>query len=156
MVILILGENYTYKMLLKWGKSVQCFQYFIKHAAKMSLSDSAWSGRLYSQRPRPFWRAMAGCIAIGSLNATAHWFVFIALHEPMDVQFHCVIKKASVEEEKRNLQLVMILIIVNVYYIFLDIKTVWKVELHQTEGKIWPLNWLCIRRFPITNAWNSY
>ncbi len=29
------------------------------------------SGRLYSQRPRPFWRAMAGCMAIGSLNAAA-------------------------------------------------------------------------------------
>ncbi len=32
----------------------------------------------------------------------SHWFVFIALHEPMDVQFHCVIEKASVEEEKRG------------------------------------------------------
>ncbi len=30
----------------------------------------------------------------------SHWFDFIALHEPMDVQFHCVIEKALVEEEK--------------------------------------------------------
>ncbi len=29
------------------------------------------SGRLYSQRPRPFWRALAGCIAIGLLIAAA-------------------------------------------------------------------------------------
>ncbi len=28
-------------------------------------------GRLYSQRPRPFWQAMAGCIAVGSFNAAA-------------------------------------------------------------------------------------
>ncbi len=27
------------------------------------------SGRLYSQRPRPFWQTMVGYIAIGSLNA---------------------------------------------------------------------------------------
>ncbi len=26
--------------------------------------------------------------------------IFIALHELMDVQFHCVIEKSSVEEEK--------------------------------------------------------
>ncbi len=35
---------------------------------------------------------MAGCIAMGSLNATAEPLVhFIARHEPMDVQFHYMI-----------------------------------------------------------------
>ncbi len=31
----------------------------------------------------------------------SHWFDFIALHEPIDVHFLCVIQKASVEEEKK-------------------------------------------------------
>ncbi len=49
---------------------------------------------LYSQRPRPFRRAMAGCMAIDSFTAAAEPLVsFLVLHEPMDVQFHCVIKK---------------------------------------------------------------
>ncbi len=52
-----------------------------------------WSGRLYSQTPLLFWRAMAGCIAIGSRSAAEPLVRFLVLHEPMDVQLHCVIKK---------------------------------------------------------------
>ncbi len=51
------------------------------------------SSRLYSQTPRPFWRAMAGCIAIGSRAVAEPLVSFLVLHEPMDVQLHCVIKK---------------------------------------------------------------
>ncbi len=33
-----------------------------------------WKGSwLYRQMPLPFWRAMAGCIAIGSRATAAHW-----------------------------------------------------------------------------------
>ncbi len=48
---------------------------------------------LYSQTPHPFWRAMAGCIAIGLCATTEPLVCFLGLHEPMDVQFHCVIYK---------------------------------------------------------------
>ncbi len=49
--------------------------------------------RLYSQMPRPFWRDLAGIVAIGSCSSAAdHWFVFLPLHEPIVVQFHCVIE----------------------------------------------------------------
>ncbi len=50
-----------------------------------------WIGRLYSKEAPPI---LAGCIAIASLNAAAEPLVcFQALHEPMDGQLHCVIKK---------------------------------------------------------------
>ncbi len=43
---------------------------------------------------------MAGCIAIGSHVAAKPLVSFLILHEPMNVQLHCVIwNKASVEEE---------------------------------------------------------
>ncbi len=48
---------------------------------------------LYSQTPLPFWWAMAGCIARGSRAAAESLVCFLVLHEPMDVQFHCVIIK---------------------------------------------------------------
>ncbi len=32
----------------------------------------------------------------------SHWFVFIALHEPMDVQFHCVIEKGFSWSRKKR------------------------------------------------------
>ncbi len=51
------------------------------------------SGGLYSQTPHPFWWAMACCIAIGSRAAAEPLVSFLVLHEPMDVQFHCVIIK---------------------------------------------------------------
>ncbi len=48
-------------------------------------------GRLYSKEAPPI---LAVCIAIASLNAAAEPLVcFQALHEPMDGQLHCVIKK---------------------------------------------------------------
>ncbi len=48
---------------------------------------------LYSQTPLPFRRAMVGSIAIGSHAAAEPLVCFLVLHEPMDVQFHCVIIK---------------------------------------------------------------
>ncbi len=51
------------------------------------------SDRLYRQTPLPFWQAMAGYIAIGSRTAAEPLVCFLVLHEPMDVQFHCVIIK---------------------------------------------------------------
>ncbi len=49
--------------------------------------------RLYSQMPRPFWRDLAGIIAIGSCSSAADPLVrFLPLHEPIVVQFHCVIE----------------------------------------------------------------
>lgn len=51
------------------------------------------SGCLYSQRPRPFWLALAGFAVIGSCSTAADPLVrFYPLHEPMAVQFHCVIE----------------------------------------------------------------
>ncbi len=41
---------------------------------------------------RPFWWAMAGCIVVGSRAAAEPLVCFLVLHEPMDVQLHCVIK----------------------------------------------------------------
>ncbi len=51
------------------------------------------SGHLYSQTPHLFWRAMEGCIAIGLCAAAESLVCVLVLHEPMDVQLHCVIKK---------------------------------------------------------------
>ncbi len=47
---------------------------------------------LYSQTPLLFWRAMAGCTAIGSLATVMHWFVFLILHEPITCSYNCVIE----------------------------------------------------------------
>ncbi len=44
--------------------------------------QSSW---LYSQMPLLFCRAIKGCIAIGSRATALHWFVFLILHEPIDV-----------------------------------------------------------------------
>ncbi len=52
--------------------------------------------------PLPFWRAMAGCIAIGSLATTVDWFVSFTLHEPIKCSYKCVIEKGFSEEEKRG------------------------------------------------------
>ncbi len=48
---------------------------------------------LYSQTPLPFWRAMAGCIAIGSLATALDWFVSFTLNEPITCSYNCVIEK---------------------------------------------------------------
>ncbi len=66
----------------------------LRRSMSEKLENWKKSGLLNSLRPRPFWWAMAGRIAIGSLNDAAEPLVrFIALHKPMDVQLHCVIKK---------------------------------------------------------------
>ncbi len=52
--------------------------------------------------PLPFWRAMAGCIAIGSLATTVDWFVSFTLHKPIKCSYKCVIEKGFSEEEKRD------------------------------------------------------
>ncbi len=41
---------------------------------------------------RPFWPSMAGCIVIGLRAADEPLCCFLVVHEPMDVQLHCVIK----------------------------------------------------------------
>ncbi len=41
----------------------------------------------------PFWRALAGFVAIVcAAPLPTHWFVVYALHEPIVMQFHCVIE----------------------------------------------------------------
>ncbi len=59
-------------------------------------------GRLYSQTPLPFWPAMAGRIAIGSRAAAEPLVRFLVLHEPMDMQFHCLIIKRLQLKRKKN------------------------------------------------------
>ncbi len=58
--------------------------------------------RLYSQIPCPFWRDLAGIVAIGSCSSAADPLVrFLPLHEPIVVQFHCVIEIDFSSGEKR-------------------------------------------------------
>ncbi len=57
------------------------------------LSRFPRSDRLHSQAPLLFWRAMAGCIAIGLHTAAEPLVSFLVLHEPMYMQLHCVLKK---------------------------------------------------------------
>ncbi len=58
--------------------------------------------RLYSQIPRPFWRDLAGIVVIGSCSSAADPLVrFLPLHEPIVVQFHCVIEIDFSSGEKR-------------------------------------------------------
>ncbi len=58
--------------------------------------------RLYSQIPRPFWRDLAGIVAIGSCSSAADPLVrFLPLHEPIVVQFHCVIEIDFSSGEKK-------------------------------------------------------
>ncbi len=77
----------------------------IRSSRSDQLADSFMcrqSGRLYSQTPLPFWRAMAGCIAICS-RAIAKPLVrfFLVLHKPMDVLFHCmIIKRLQLKRKK--------------------------------------------------------
>ncbi len=62
--------------------------------AEEKKSEMWWrSGHLYGQTPPPIWRAMEGCIAIGLRAAAEPLVCVLVLHEPMDVQLHCVIKK---------------------------------------------------------------
>ncbi len=58
--------------------------------------------RLYSQIPRPFWRDLAGIVTIDSCSSAADPLVhFLPLHEPIVVQFHCVIEIDFSSGEKR-------------------------------------------------------
>ncbi len=54
--------------------------------------------RLYSQIPRTFWRDLAGIVAIGSSDPLVR---FLPLHEPIVMQFHCVIEIDFSSGEKR-------------------------------------------------------
>ncbi len=49
-------------------------------------------GADYIARPLPFWRAMAGCIAIGSLATAVHWLIFLILQEPITCSYNCMIE----------------------------------------------------------------
>ncbi len=55
--------------------------------------------RLYSQIPRPFWRDLAGIVAIGSCSSAAD--PLVRFLEPIVVQFHCVIEIDFSSGEKR-------------------------------------------------------
>ncbi len=58
--------------------------------------------RLYSQMPCPIWWDLAGIVAIGSCSSAADPLVcFLPLHEPIVVQFHCVIEIDFSSGEKR-------------------------------------------------------
>ncbi len=67
-------------------------------------------GELYSQPPLPFWQAMAGCIAIGSLTTAVDWFVSFTLHEPITRSYNCVIEKGFSEGEKRDFPILTVLL----------------------------------------------
>ncbi len=58
--------------------------------------------RLYSQMPCPFGGDLAGIVAIGLCSSAADPLVrFLPLHEPIVVQFHCVIEWDFSSGEKR-------------------------------------------------------
>ncbi len=83
---------------LRYGTSTAFLAVLLAARTPQSLpskkSEMRWrSGRLLSQMPCLFWRAMADCIAIGSCAAAEPLVSFLVLHEPMDVQLHCMIKK---------------------------------------------------------------
>ncbi len=67
-------------------------------------------GELYNQMPLPFWRTMAGCIAIGSVATTMDLFVSFTLHEPIACSYNCVIEKGFSEEEKMNFPILTVLV----------------------------------------------
>ncbi len=77
-------------------RSWRCYELHSLVASSKKSELRLRSGRLYSQTPHPFWRAMAGCIAIGSRAVAEPLVSFLVLHEPMDVQLHCVITKGVV------------------------------------------------------------
>ncbi len=64
--------------------------------------DTVAGGELYSQKSLPFWQAMAGCIAIGSIATAVDWLVSFTLHEPITCSYNCVIEKGFSEGEKRD------------------------------------------------------
>ncbi len=45
-----------------------------------------------NQTPLPFWQAMAGCIAIGSLTTAMHWLVFLFYKKTITCSCNCVIQ----------------------------------------------------------------
>ncbi len=87
------------------SNATNSFQYAVSCTPQSLLSKKSemqWRSRLYSQTPRPFWWAMAGCIAIGSHAIAKPLVRFLVLHEPMDVQFHCVLIKRLQLKRKKN------------------------------------------------------
>ncbi|ROL50115.1 hypothetical protein DPX16_15156 [Anabarilius grahami] len=72
--------------------------------AEGERSEILWrTARLYSHTPRPFWRALARCIAIGSRGSAAPSLVQKVLKfEPMAVQLHCAIEKGFSSGKKET------------------------------------------------------
>ncbi|ROL52196.1 hypothetical protein DPX16_6073 [Anabarilius grahami] len=72
--------------------------------AEGERSEILWrTARLYSHTPRPFWRALARCIAIGSHGSAAPSLVQKVLKfEPMAVQLHCAIEKGFSSGKKET------------------------------------------------------
>ncbi len=72
----------------------EAFQRWIPASAKSQRRRFFVAEEKKSEMRWPFWRVMAGCIAIGSRTAAdSFFFFFLVLHKPMDLQFHCVIIK---------------------------------------------------------------
>ncbi len=69
-----------------------CYELHSSVASFEEIWDASFEEILYSQTARPFWQAMAGCIAIGSHAAAEALVHFLVLHEPMD--------KFPLQEEK--------------------------------------------------------
>ncbi len=85
----------------------------LRYGTSPAFLDVLWTARLSrfiwrnlrrggEEMPLLSWRAMAGCIAIGSRTAAEPFVRFLVLHEPMDVQLHCVIKKGFSWREKKK------------------------------------------------------
>ncbi len=55
------------------GRAMSCTPRLLPSKKSEMRWQSSW---LYSQMPLPFWRAMAGCLAIGSRTTAVHWFIF--------------------------------------------------------------------------------
>jgi len=61
---------------------------------------------LCSHKPHPFWQALAAFPAIGcAAPLLSHWFIYNALHKPMAMQLHCVIKKSLQYHRKMSFPL---------------------------------------------------
>ncbi len=74
-----MGKSTAFLAVLWAARSVASFE---------EIWDAVASSGLYSQTSLPFWWAMVGCIAIGSLATAVDWFVSFTLHEPITCSYN--------------------------------------------------------------------
>ncbi len=67
--------------------------------------DAVAGSGLYNQTSLPFWRAMTGCISIGSLATIVDWLFLSPYNEPITCSYNYVIEKGLSEGEKRDFPL---------------------------------------------------